>query len=127
MNHLLLILAALTAATPALADDGALKAPATQDCLVSRNILQAQAGFDGKWYARLRNGNWWRNSMNCPILKPRRALVHTSPIGSQCRGDIVNVVDFSAGGVFYGGCGLGTWERVASPPPKPPKRPESDD
>ena len=119
-----LILAALAAATPALAVDAAPKAAVTQDCLITRNILQAQAGYDGKWYARLRNGSWWRNNMECPTLAPRRALVHTSPIGSQCRGDIVNVVDFSAGGVFYGGCGLGNWEPVVGPPPKPPKRPK---
>lgn len=125
-----LILAALLAAAPALAADRTAQtdtsagAPVVQECLISRNILQSQAGYDGKWYARLRDRTWWRNTMECPGLAPRRALVHTSPIGSQCRGDIVQVVDFTMGGVFFGGCGLGAWERIDGPPPRdqPPKK-----
>lgn len=121
-----LFLAALVAAFPALAgDDPPAKTaefkPEIRDCLQTRSILQTQAGADHNWYARLRDGRWWRNNMNCPSLQPRRGLVHTSPIGSQCRGDIVQVVDFNLGGVNFGGCGLGKWERVAGPPAKKPK------
>ena len=121
-----LLLAALVAATPALAGDDPPGKPAefeaeTRDCLQTRSILQAQAAPDGKWYARLRDGRWWRNTMECPTLQPRRALVHSSPIGSQCRGDIVQVIDFNMGGVNFGGCGFGSWERVAGPPGKPAK------
>ena len=127
-----LLLAALVAATPALAGDDPPGKPAefkaeTRDCLQTRSILQAQAAPDGKWYARLRDGRWWRNTMECPTLQPRRALVHSSPIGSQCRGDIVQVIDFNLGGVNFGGCGFGSWERVAGPPPKPPKNTKSED
>lgn len=120
MIRFALLMAALATAAPALA---ANDTPAeTRDCLQTRSILQTQAGPDGNWYARLRDGRWWRNNMNCPTLQPRRALVHSSPIGSQCRGDIVQVIDFNLGGVNFGGCGLGTWERVAGPPPKPAKK-----
>jgi len=122
-----LILAALVAAAPALAgDDKPAKSaefkPETRECLQTRAILQAQAGADHFWYARLRDGRWWRNNMDCPTLEPRRGLIHTSPIGSQCRGDIVQVVDFNLGGMNFGGCGLGQWERVAGPPAKPAKK-----
>lgn len=121
-----LILAVLAFAAPALAADNPPakpKGPAVQDCLITRNIAQTQAGYDGKWYARMRDRSWWRNTMECPGLHPRRALVHTSPIGSQCRGDIVQVVDFTLGGVTFGGCGLGNWERIDGAPPRdqPPK------
>lgn len=114
-----LILAALAAAAPALAQDGAK--PQTQSCITTRQIQQAQAGPDRHWYARMRDGTWWRNNMECATLAPRRALVHNSPIGSQCRGDIVQVVDFTMGGVNFGGCGLGDWEKVSGPPAKPAK------
>ena len=119
------IIAALAAASPALSAENtsAAKAKPQQiDCLISRNIQQTQAGYDRKWYARLRDRSWWRNTMECPGLHPRRALVHTSPIGSQCRGDIVEVVDFTLGGVTFGGCGLGSWERVDGPPADRPPR-----
>lgn len=115
--------AALVAAfsTAAVADEPPAK-PAVQDCLITRNIQQSEIGIDDHYYARLRDGSWWKNSMMCPALAPRRALVHSSPIGSQCRGDIVQVVDFTMGGVNFGGCGLGNWERVAGLPAKPPKK-----
>jgi hypothetical protein len=124
-----LILAALVAAAPALAADDPPAQPKRVDCLISRNIQQSQAGYDGKWYVKLRDRSWWRNTAQCPGLHPRRALVHTSPIGSQCRGDIVEVVDFTMGGVSFGGCGLGSWERLDGPPPKdqPPRRDKRKD
>lgn len=118
---------ALPAAAPATAQDAPNSKPAgktvakTVDCLQTRSIQQATAGSDRHWYARLRNGQWYRNTMDCPGLWPRRALVHVSPIGSQCRGDIVQVVDFTMGGVSFGGCGLGSWEPVDGPPDKKPK------
>jgi len=59
--------------------------------------------------------------MECPGLAPGRALVHVSPIGSQCRGDIVQVVDFMLGGISFGGCGMGGWEQVDGPPGKTAK------
>ncbi|WP_152417253.1 hypothetical protein [Sandarakinorhabdus sp. AAP62] len=110
--------AALVAAFPAVAAERAPAASKPVDCLVTRNIQQSQAGPDRKWYVRLRDRTWWRNTMECPGLSPRRALVHTSPIGNQCRGDIVQVVDFTMGGVSFGGCGLGSWEQVDGPPAK---------
>lgn len=115
------LVAALLAAAPAAAEDDAAK-PAVKDCLPTRGIQQAEAGRDNHWYARLRDGSWWKNSMECPGLAPRRALVHSSPIGSQCRGDIVQVVDFTMGGINFGGCGLGEWQRVPGPPGKPAKK-----
>jgi hypothetical protein len=122
MIRIAFMLAALAAA-PALAQEDKAQPgkQASQSCLVTRNIAQAQAGADHRWYARLRDGSWWRNTMDCPTLLPRRALVHVSPIGSQCSGDIVQVVDFTMGGVNFGGCGLRDWERVDGPPAKTPK------
>jgi hypothetical protein len=119
----LLLAAALVAAAPAAAQDAPKSTvdPAKEtavDCLQTRNILQAQAADDRHWYVRMRDGKWYRNTMECPGLAPRRALVHVSPIGSQCRGDIVQVVDFTLGGVSFGGCGLGSWEPVDGPPGK---------
>lgn len=111
-----LIFVALACAAPALAADAPAVKPKLQDCLITRSIQQTQTGYDGQYYARLRDRSWWRNTMICPGLHPRRALVHTSPIGSQCRGDIVQVVDFTMGGVSFGGCGLGSWERLDGPP-----------
>jgi hypothetical protein len=116
-----LLLAALVAAAPAMAADPAPAKPEIRECLQTRSILQAQAGPDRKWYARLRDGRWWRNNLECPTLQPRRGLVHSSPIGSQCRGDIVQVVDFNMGGMNFGGCGLGSWERVDGPPARTAK------
>jgi hypothetical protein len=117
------IFAALAAAAPAAAQDApeADGKPTTQSCIITRNILSTTAGSDRHWYARMRDGTWWRNTMECPNLAPRRALVHNSPIGSQCAGDIVQVVDFTMGGVDFGGCGLRDWEKVDGPPAKPKK------
>jgi hypothetical protein len=112
----LLLAAGVGAAAPALAGDDGKPAPERADCLLSRNIAQTAAGNDRHWYARTRDGKWWRNTMECPGLAPRRALVHSSPIGSQCRGDVVQVMDFTMGGVNFGGCGLGDWERTDNPP-----------
>jgi len=117
---------ALAMTVPAAAQD-APKSPIdpaakkSVDCLQSRSIQQAEAASDRHWYARTRDGKWYRNTMDCPGLAPRRALVHVSPIGSQCRGDIVQVVDFTMGGVSFGGCGLGDWEPVDGPPAKKAK------
>ncbi|MBU6166835.1 MAG: hypothetical protein KGQ52_12025 [Alphaproteobacteria bacterium] len=122
MMRSLFLLAALLAAAPALADDAAPAKPTVQSCLHTRSIQQAQAGHDQHWYVRMRDGSWWRNKMECPGLAPRRALVHNSPIGSQCRGDIVQVVDFTMGGINFGGCGLADWERVDGPPAKAAKK-----
>lgn len=121
-----LFLAALVAAVPALAGENppARPQPATRECLLTRDIQQTQMGTDGKYYARLRDKSWWRNSMDCPVIAPRRAMVHTSPIGNQCRGDIVEIVDFTMGGVSFGGCGLGSWERVDGPPGKDAPKPK---
>jgi hypothetical protein len=122
---LVAVLGALGAAGTAFAQDAAGTAdkPETVSCLVTRSIQQAQAGIDGKWYARTAGGKWWRNTMECPTLQPRRSLVHTSPIGSQCAGDIVQVIDFAVGGLNFGGCALGQWERVDKPAPtKKPKQ-----
>lgn len=131
MIKALVLLAALAAApttlaaqdAPAAAGQSAARpAPKPFDCLQTRSIRQAQAASDGRWYARTNGGKWYRNNMECPALAPRRALVHVSPIGSQCRGDIVQVIDFTLGGVNYGGCGLGSWEQVDGPPAKKPSR-----
>jgi hypothetical protein len=118
MIRSMLFMAALIAAAPALADDDPPAKPAVQACLNTRSIQQAEAGNDHHWYARLRDGSWWRNRMECAGLARGRALVHSSPIGSQCSGDIVQVVDFTLGGINFGGCGLGDWERVDGPPDK---------
>ncbi|MCU0890926.1 MAG: hypothetical protein MUE77_04080 [Sandarakinorhabdus sp.] len=119
MIRLALIAAALVAAGPVVAQEAAAPdKPETASCLPTRNILQAYAGIDGKWYARVSGSKWWRNTMECPTLQPRRGVVHNSPIGSQCRGDIVQVVDFNLGGVNFGGCALDTWERVDKPAPQ---------
>ncbi len=120
----ILLVAALCAtalAAPALAQD-APKPPAKPlECLQTRSISQAEAAKDQHWYARTRDGKWYRNNMECPGLAPGRALVHVSPIGSQCRGDIVQVVDFMLGGISFGGCGMGGWEQVDGPPGKTAK------
>lgn len=113
-------LAALVVAGPVLAQapqEAASTGPEKISCLVSRNIQQMQAGIDRKWYARTSGGKWWRNTMECPTLSPGRALVHSTPIGNQCAGDIVQVVDFMMGGLNFGGCALGDWERVDKPAP----------
>ena len=97
----LILLAALVAA-PALAQDAPVKPAAKPtDCLLTRSITQAEAATDKHWYARTRNGKWYRNNMECPSLARGRALIHSSPIGSQCRGDIVQVVDFTMSGISF--------------------------
>ncbi len=58
---------------------------------------------------------------NAPPCNRAGRWCTASPIGSQCRGDIVQVIDFNLGGVNFGGCGFGSWERVAGPPSKPAK------
>ena len=123
MIRIALAAAALMAAGPALAQETpAAEAPEVQSCLTTRSIQQAYAGIDGKWYARVSGNKWWRNRMECAALRPPRGLVHTSPIGSQCKGDIVQVVDFGLGGVNFGGCALDDWERVDKPAPQRPPR-----
>ena len=121
MKRIYLIFAGLACAAPVAASDAPPSKPDArnvQECLITRSIQQTAVGRDSKWYARLRDRTWWRNTMDCPGLSPRRAMVHTSPIGSQCRGDIVDIVDFTLGGVSFGGCGLGRWERVDDLPGK---------
>lgn len=117
MIRTVLLLAAL-AATPAVAQDAPKSPVKPVDCLQTRSIMQAEAASDRHWYAKTRDGKWFRNNMECPSLAPYRALVHVSPIGSQCRGDIVQVVDFTMGGISFGGCGLGSWEEVEGLPGK---------
>ncbi|WP_164157282.1 hypothetical protein [Sandarakinorhabdus rubra] len=115
-----LLALALAAAVPAAAQDTpAAPVPAeTANCLISRTIAQAHAGIDRHWYARTRDGKWWRNAMDCPTLIPPRSFVFSSPIGSQCSGDIVQIVDFTMGGLNFGSCGLRKWERVEKPAPQ---------
>jgi len=126
MIRTMFLLAALAATTPAFAQDApqssAKPLAKPVDCLLTRSITQAEAAKDRHWYARTRDGKWYRNTMECPGLGLGRALVHVSPIGSQCRGDIVQVVDFTLGGISFGGCGMGAWEQVDGPPGKARKK-----
>ena len=119
MIRMLALIATLTSA--AMAADAPAPAAKPVDCLQTRSITQAQPGSDHHWYAKTRDGKWYRNAMECPSLGLGRALVHVSPIGSQCRGDIVQVVDFTLGGMNFGGCGMGRWEPVDGLPGKPAK------
>jgi hypothetical protein len=113
-----LLAAASPAASLAKAQEPVLAQgrPETQQCLLTRSIQQTVIGPDRKYYVRMRGGGWWRNTMECAMLVRPRVLVHSSPIGSQCKGDIVQVVDFMMGGVNFGGCGFGDWEKVDGPP-----------
>ncbi len=122
IRNALIVAALAVAPVTAQPADSVPDKPAVESCITTRNILSAQAGSDSHWYARMRDGTWWRNTMECPGLAPRRALVHSSPIGSQCAGDIVQVIDFTLGGVNFGGCGLAKWERVPGLPPKPARK-----
>lgn len=118
------LIAAPIAASAAFAQEAAPAPdkPVTQQCLLTRSIQQTQVGPDRKWYVRLRDGTWWRNGMECAVLSQNRALVHSSPIGSQCKGDIVQVVDFMMGGVNFGGCAFDEWQKVDGPPAKPARK-----
>lgn len=112
------LLIAFAAALPA----AAATPPAATDCLITRSITQTTVGPDKHYYVRTMGRQWWRNTMECPVLAAGRAVVHTSPIGKQCKGDIVQVVDFALGGINFGGCGFGNWEPVDGPPKDAPKK-----
>lgn len=106
------IILCLVLAATAVASNAAT---ATQLCLTNTDIKTKRLSATDGYYARTPNG-WWRNTgAACPAYAADRALATDSTSNRQCRGDLVRVFGaFSR--IQYGGCVLGSWEKVAGPP-----------
>jgi hypothetical protein len=95
----------LAAATPAMA-------PATTNCLQTRDTRGQRLSPEKGYFVETRQG-WWRNAgPACPMLGPNRQIVAVRPRDSLCKGDLINIVgDYQR--INFGACVLGAWEAVA--------------
>lgn len=99
------------AAPEAPATNSASAPPETRKCLVNRHIEAQRNTAEAGYFARTREGWWFNTGPACPSFGRNRALVSYRPTDTQCRGDVVNVVDPRTG-VELGNCMLGEWQRV---------------
>jgi len=110
----ILILSALLLAT-----GGANAAPRSLDTVlagrtagkaescIQQNFIDDSETFDGAILYRMKTGPDYLNRPGeCSQLRPNRGLVTSTPSTSICRGDIIQVVDFTSH-FNYGSCGLG--------------------
>jgi hypothetical protein len=108
---LLLAAAVPASATAAPAASPIATSPETRRCLVNRHIRAQRSTAENGYFARTQQGWWFNNGPTCPSFGRNRALVSYRPTDTQCRGDVVNVVDPRTG-VEFGNCMLGEWQRV---------------
>jgi hypothetical protein len=102
----------LAAATPAVA-------PATTNCLQTRDTRGQRLSPEKGYFVETRQG-WWRNTgPACPLFGPNRLVIAVRPNDNLCKGDLINVVD-NYQRINFGVCTLGSWENVAEADvPKP--------
>jgi hypothetical protein len=115
-----IIIPALLVALGIAAPVAAAPDPTVKTCISNRDIRAKRLSAADGYFVQTSQG-WWRNTgAACPAFAKDRALITRSTSDRQCRGDQVSVVDpFSR--IEYGGCVLGSWERVAAPPPRSDK------
>lgn len=135
MKHIVLTLAALTAAgCTAGADTRTAQSSGTRadlseplqnrvagepvSCVNQRLLRGNKSGPDGSIIFEGQNGTLYVNRPvgGCPELNSFRALQTRTSTGQLCRGDIATVFD-PGSGTFHGSCGLGDfvpYRRTAS-------------
>ena len=102
----------LAAATPAAA-------PATINCLQTRDSRGQRLSPEKGYFVQTREG-WWRNTgPACPLFGPNRLVVAVRPNDNLCKGDLINVVD-NYQRINFGVCALGGWQAVAETEVPPP-------
>lgn len=107
----------LAAASLALSVGAAATTPSatTKTCIGNREIKSKNLSAENGYFVRTSSG-WWHNTVSCPAFAADRSLVTRTNNDRQCRGDLVEVFHpFSR--INYGGCALGSWEKVEGPPP----------
>jgi len=74
---------------------------------IQQNFIDDSEIFDGAILYRMKTGpDYLNRPAQCSQLRPDRGLISNTPSTSLCRGDIVQIVDFSSH-FHYGACGLG--------------------
>lgn len=111
----------------ALAPAGAVAAtppdpkPETRNCLALANIRQTNVRNARTIDFIMRDGSVWRNTLpfQCPQLGFERAFSYQTSISQLCRQDLITVMQQTGNQPFGARCGLGEFQRLPAPPPKP--------
>ena len=116
----LLIAPGAIAATPSTPDKIlAGRTPGRPTSCIQQNFIDDSQIFDGAILYHMKGGpDYLNRPAQCSQLRPNRGLVSSTPSTSICRGDIVQVVDFTSH-FNYGSCGLGDF--IPYPRVKRPK------
>ncbi|MBA2935452.1 hypothetical protein HZF05_15300 [Sphingomonas sp. CGMCC 1.13654] len=104
-----LLLAAMTAQArqPSLDKELAGRTAARPTNCIQQNFIDSSDTFDGAILYRMKSGpDYLNRPEQCPLLRPGRGLATSTPGTSLCRGDIVQIIDFTSH-FNYGSCGLG--------------------
>lgn len=90
----------------------------SKKCVLNRDIrITKLSPANGYWVETI-NG-WWRNTATgCPWYDNNRILRTLSINGSQCSGDLLEVVDRSSRKIVFGTCRIGGWQKMKGPPPE---------
>jgi hypothetical protein len=107
LSTLLLATGGAQAAPPSLDKALAGRSPGKPQSCIQQNFIDTTDVYDGAILYRMNSGpDYLNRPEQCSQLRPGRGLVSRTPTTSICRGDIVQIVDFSSR-FNYGGCGLG--------------------
>jgi hypothetical protein len=107
LSALLLASGGAQAAHPSLDKALAGRTAGQPESCIQQNFIDSSDTFDGAILYRMRSGpDYLNRPAQCPQLRPDVGLVSTTPSTSICRGDIVQIVDFTSH-TSYGACGLG--------------------
>jgi len=107
LSALLLATGSAQAAQPSLDKALAGRTAGKPESCIQQNLIDDSETFDGAILYRMRGGpDYLNRPEQCSQLAPGRGLISRTPSTSICRGDIVQIVDFSSR-FNYGSCGLG--------------------
>jgi hypothetical protein len=74
---------------------------------IPQNFVDDSETFDGAILYHMKVGpDYLNRPEQCSQLRPGRGMVSSTPSTSICRGDIIQIVDFTSH-FNYGSCGLG--------------------
>jgi hypothetical protein len=119
LSTLLLATGTAQAAPPSLDKALAGRTAGKPVSCIQQNFIDDSQIFDGAILYRMKGGpDYLNRPAQCSQLRPNRGLISRTPSTSICRGDIVQIVDFSSH-FNYGACGLGDF--VPYPRVKKPK------
>lgn len=106
---LLLAAGSAQAARPSLDKALAGRIPGKAEACIQQSWIDQTDIFDnGSILYHMKSGPDYLNtpSPSCAGLRANAGLISSTPTGQICRGDIVQIVDFTSG-FNYGSCGLG--------------------